>query len=547
MPTLDGDTIAVILDTPTAGHILGAEGRLSIAFAMAGRGGLVCSFLPFAISKNALEWDGGGADWMRLSTDETEQVLRVAMRGIFVGIREFSIGANSHQLTVALVVMMLSLMESICEAGRPASGVATRDDTKQQMLRGLMYALLCTSASGASPALWVFQLTQEHATQKAPRTTGEWNLYAGVLRVLREIHAPPAAREQVLRGACKLLATSLRRYTDPLTAPMRSTVRADEAVGQVEAHRNRDRAWQWSHAVTLFFRACDPAAAHASAEQPEQPEPDLCFFRLPPIDAALRAASAGILASARYERFGAGIGRWDLELVRALRSMEVGNRYDETRVREIGAAYYAERSGVFAEAKRATMTARSVAPLDARVAAVSAFLGVGTVRVPNHSAFAALDHKGMAGDDELSRLKRGVGGWCGCPTRGYERMEVSADDTWRGLLRRAGIVVGPEHVEGLEGLAGLAGLAGPGDVARVAVDRAVVEVAMVSLDEIAARGNLPPVPIARMFATLGLDADDARDVIRLYLREWRDVNAADLRATDLLARASARSEGSEGP
>jgi hypothetical protein len=563
MPTLDGDTIAVILDTPTAGHVLRTEGRLSIAFAMAGRGGLVCSFLPFAISKKALEWEGGGADWMRLSTDETEQVTRVAMRGIFAGIREFSIGAGSHQLTVALVVMMLSLMESICE-GSGSSGVATRDDTKQQMLRGLMYALLCASASGASPALWVFQLTQEHATQKAPRTTGEWNLYAGVLRVLREIHAPPAAREQVLRGACKLLATSLRRYTDPLTEPMRSAVRADEAVGQVEAHRKRDRAWQWSRAVTLFFRACEPV-------RPVPVEPECgfssSFLRLAPIEAALRPVSAGILASARFDRFEVSdIGRRDLELVRALRCVEVGGGYDEARVREIGAEYFAARSGAFAEAKRATMTALSVAPLDERVAVVAAFLGVGTVRVSNYAAFAALDHKRMAGDDELSRTARtrGVeaGIWCGCPTRGYERMGVFADDTWRGLLRRAGIAVGPlgpvgpvDH-EGLEDHAGLED-GRPGDPSgdrsvdrsgdrSGAVARAVAEVGTVSLDEIAARGNLPPGPIARMFATLGLDADDARAVIRLYLREWRDVGVADARATDLLARASARSAGAEG-
>lgn len=149
-------------------------------------------------------------------------------------------------------------------------------------------------------------------------------------------------------------------------------------------------------------------------------------------------------------------------------------------------------------------------------------------------------------------------------------MGVSADDTWRGLLRRAGIAVGPlgplgppgplgpvgpvDH-EGPVGPVGPVDHAGledgrpgdpSGDRSSGAVARAVAEVGTVSLDEIAARGNLPPGPIARMFATLGLDADDARAVIRLYLREWRDVGVADARATDLLARASARSEGAEG-
>ena len=30
-----------------------------------------------------------------------------------------------------------------------------------------------------------------------------------------------------------------------------------------------------------------------------------------------------------------------------------------------------------------------------------------------------------------------------------------------------------------------------------------------------------------MFAALGLDVEDAREVVRICIREWRDVNAAD--------------------
>jgi hypothetical protein len=30
-----------------------------------------------------------------------------------------------------------------------------------------------------------------------------------------------------------------------------------------------------------------------------------------------------------------------------------------------------------------------------------------------------------------------------------------------------------------------------------------------------------------MFATLGLEVEDAREVVRLCVRSWRDVNAAD--------------------
>jgi hypothetical protein len=287
--------------------------------------------------------------------------------------------------------------------------------------------------------------------------------------------------------------------------------------------------------VTLFFRACDPVQSPAHHD----PSFGLCFFRLPPIEAALRPACAGILASARSPRFGGVIGRRDSELVRALRAMAEGCEYDAARVREIGAAYFAARSGVFAEAKRATMTALCSSPLDARVAAVSSFLGVAAVRVPNYAAFEALDLKGMAGDDEMARIKRGVeeGAWCGCPTRGYARMSVPADDTWRGVLLRAGIGVRSVHERAEDAPVDLV----PVDPARVAVERAIAEVSAASLDEISARGNLPAVPIARMFAALGLDAADARAVVRVHLREWRDVNAADMYAADLLARASAGS------
>jgi hypothetical protein len=38
-----------------------------------------------------------------------------------------------------------------------------------------------------------------------------------------------------------------------------------------------------------------------------------------------------------------------------------------------------------------------------------------------------------------------------------------------------------------------------------------------------------------MLATLGLDVEDAREAVRIYLTTWRDVNAADAAAVAYLA------------
>jgi hypothetical protein len=45
--------------------------------------------------------------------------------------------------------------------------------------------------------------------------------------------------------------------------------------------------------------------------------------------------------------------------------------------------------------------------------------------------------------------------------------------------------------------------------------------------------------LARMFATLGLEVEDAREVVRLCVRSWRDVNSADDAALAYLRGKSA--------
>jgi hypothetical protein len=54
-----------------------------------------------------------------------------------------------------------------------------------------------------------------------------------------------------------------------------------------------------------------------------------------------------------------------------------------------------------------------------------------------------------------------------------------------------------------------------------------------TLEGILTRSSLPVTALTRMFATLGLDVQDAREAVRIYLTTWHDVNAASADAAAL--------------
>ncbi len=56
-----------------------------------------------------------------------------------------------------------------------------------------------------------------------------------------------------------------------------------------------------------------------------------------------------------------------------------------------------------------------------------------------------------------------------------------------------------------------------------------------TLAAVVSRSRLPARALGRTFATLGLDVEDAREAVRIYLTIWRDVNAADAAAVAYLA------------
>jgi hypothetical protein len=590
MVQLDGSTVSAIVDSAnTTRHLLNTTDPTALTFAMESRRGPQ-SYLPFAVTPNALAWRGGFADWMNLN-DEAEDTIRIRLRSMLSGIRELGIPVASPRLTVAIMAMLLSLMQSLC--ARMVSSDSA-DDSMQQMLRGLMYMLLRVSSSSTAPAMYVFQLTQPRSELKTPRTLGEWHVYAGVLEVLYRMVVPDDARAEVRSAACKLLAGALRRgYVDPITNPMRDCVKAEAAEAQVAAFARRDVESQWLYACMLVLRLCDTRETH-----PEADEADEFFFELDAISDPARRARIARHMLAEFKELKLRPGS-RMQYTRALERVAAGETLESgsvsvTALRAVSAGYFCSRSGVFAAAKRRVRDAAhavdrhcahdgcprrptcnfsnqpaplycathktegmvgiatngcahaecvrrtdpvptgglycathkdakdaritgALAALDARKVDVARFLRVApeTVVISNIEPFAECVPELMRGDCELSR----PGPWLGRRTRGYESPSVPYFAEWRDILSRAGVSVPPAN--GAGGASGTTPRSDPVVSALRDVD------ALGGFGEIALKARVPSAPIERMFNVLGLDADDARAVLRLSLRGWQDVSAAD--------------------
>ena len=458
--------------------------------------------------------------------------------------------------------MVLSLAKDIALVHTVPSVSADRDDTRQQILRGVVYFALCTAASGKSPVVWNFQLTQPHADLKIPRTPGEWNLYADTLDVLLALAGPgrgPLADAR--RAAWRLIALVLRKAcADPITAPMRKQLTSSRLITLAGKFRERDERIQWARACMLLFRACDPVVA---APWPDDP----VFFELAgptigPIEQT--KICAALLLSAPKSRM--------REYTHALRKAASGQEYDKAKIRGVGARYFVRFSGALADAKRRAIAeadrreevesdrreevesdrreearvSAALEALQARRTLVARFLGVAEESVvpSNWPAFVEGDKAKMRGDEEVSTHK-GPCDWYGRGTRGYTQLDVPAHATWRALLRSAGLD-GLLDVVATAGTAGTAGTNGTAAVATRALERVssaltledVLSSAEVSKGTVASvQSNLA---LSRMFAALGLGVEDAREVVRICIREWRDVNAADAAALVYLrSRAAA--------
>ena len=549
---LEGDTVALALGcTQTVAHFLAGPG--STAFAIGTR-----SCLPLPVTNAALDWLGGSLDWMTATNDEEQQLLRIKLRHQLSVVRGYELDAASPQLTIAIVSMVLSLAKDIASSctgplvsvSDGPQSAASRDDTRQQILRGMVYLALCTAASGKSPALWNFQLTQPHADLKIPQSPGMWNLYADTLDVLLALAGPQSNHpnhDEVRHAACRLIALVLRKVcADPVTEPMRKQLTSARLNTLADSFRERDERVQWARACMLFFRACDsltnPVPVPHTADDPVPDEPT--FFELPSIGQLGKSAqyfkiAESLLGSAPRGRM--------LEYTRALRKVASDETYDKAKIRHVGARYFVRFSGAFAAAKQSAIALAAqgnplaTEALQARRALVARFLGVavGSVVPSNFAAFVSCDEAKMRGDEEIATHNaRRPCDWYGRPTRGYTPLDVPAASTWRALLRAAGVDGAVLNEDGPNGANGANGAGGPTNgasesaVATKALEKVGSALTLADVLSVSDGSKCAVAPgacsaLARMFATLGLEVEDAREVVRLCVRSWRDVNAAD--------------------
>jgi hypothetical protein len=269
----------------------------------------------------------------------------------------------------------------------------------------------------------------------------------------------------------------------------------------------------------LFFRACDSL----TVDVPFPDEPT--FFELPSMGPSVQYSkiAASLLGSAPRGRM--------IEYTRALRKVASGETYDKAKIRHVGARYFVRFSGAFVDAKQSAIALAKEA-LQARRALVARFLGVDVESVvpSNFAAFVSCDEAKMRGDEEIATHKS-VCDWYGRPTRGYTPLDVPTASTWRALLRAAGVDGVGADVE--RNGADSAHSTSENAVATRALEKVA---SALTLDDVlsltdgskcALASAQSKLALARMFATLGLEVEDAREVVRLCVRSWRDVNAAD--------------------
>jgi hypothetical protein len=400
------------------------------------------TYIPFPISTEAIAWAGGSRDWMNVANETTEQILRIKFRGMMSSIRGIPIDAQSRELSVALVAMTLSLAQSI---PRP-SAVCSRDDTTQMMRRGLLHLLFCYAAAGKKPAFWVFQLTQPHSSLEIPATPGEWVLYAGVLEALMDLVVAEQPRSEVRHSACALLVKALRRgFVDPITKPLRDTVRVAQTERAAAYFRERDEAAQWARACMLFFRAVERKAGGQMEDNGANGPNDDWAFVEAPVSCATVDVAHRLLERCPVPKSRMRVYRRALE---QLKKQGLAGLDAETNdaVKAVGAIYFARYSCAFAEAKKSVIertrlaglrgptvpTFQGLLPpvgpngggalnglpstagptglglLDERRAEVEKFLGV-PVEIPNYATFAKGIAEGdtslMKGDEEIERSK----------------------------------------------------------------------------------------------------------------------------------------------
>jgi hypothetical protein len=384
------------------------------------------------------------------------------------------------------------------------------------------------AAAGATPASFVFQLTQPHANVTLPSTPGEWTLYGWLPRLFEYT----AMKQCTVTAQTRLLVVrALRKnLVDPLTEPLRKEVAAMKKSDAMDAQKARDADLQWKAAAMELFARFDPATAPESR----------------PISVEAAAAVAQRLLA-----HVPGVGETNMTrlFVRTLKMIYKRDEFDAedwAYVRDYTAQVHNKRSGCFREIKQEAIRSKDPkAVLEAGVRKVASTLKIdpSKVAVQNRKSFElqedAINEEArmrMKGDGEVARAP-----WCSRKALDIDD-ELTCKQLLPGLL---GDVVAVQKEEQMqvtipeEMTGALAVLTELKSKRKQPALQLAKQLPSITAIEVLERSQLPMGPFVSLLLSAGCSASNMRDmlaaILEVLLVNWQDVVASEQKAVAIFA------------
>jgi hypothetical protein len=533
--TFDPSTMACLLEGTGAGeadnHLLATKGT-PVAFRLQQRSS--CLVVP--CRNDAREWDGGNVDFMNRTNEPTIAKFRILFRAHLsnLRLRDCPIDVRSKELSLASVIMMMSLMESVRSRMDHVPTEADRNTTTCEMMRGLMDIAMTFASAGTTPASFVFQLTQSHANVALPSTPGEWTLYAWLPRLFKHT----AMKQTTVTAQTRLLVVrALRKMiVDPLTEPLRKEVSAIKKTNAVDAQRARDTDLQWKAAAMELFRQFDPVSSLADGPISVESAAAIALRLLAHVPAAGKTNSTRLF-------------------VRTLKIISVQEELDAddwAYIRDYSAQVHNKRSGCFRETKRAALQSQDPKTvIETGVQNVASFLNIdpSKIFVQNRESFDVQEadvneeaRMRMKGDGEIARAP-----WCSRKALDIDE-GLTREELLGGLLvdftpSQANVVSLPKKEE----LVQLTTSASEAQKALAALNSTRKEPAVklaetlseITVAEVLTRSKLPVGPLISLLLSAGCTPENMRDTVAAILDSllvnWQDVVESEQKAVALFA------------
>ena len=537
--SFDPSTMACLLEGTGAGeadnHLLATKGT-PVAFRLQQR----TSCLVVPCRNDAREWNGEPIDFMNRTNEPTIAKFRILFRAHLsnLRLRDCPIDVRSKELSLASVIMMMSLMESVRSRMDHVPTEADRDTTTCEMMRGLMDIAMTFASAGTTPASFVFQLTQPHANVALPSTPGEWTLYAWLPRLFKHT----AMKQTTVTAQTRLLVVrALRKMiVDPLTEPLRKEVSAIKKSDAVDAQRARDIDLQWKAAAMELFRQFDPVSSLADGPISVESAAAIALRLLAHVPAAGKTNSTRLF----------------VRTLKIISGQEELDADDWAYIRDYSAKVHNKRSGCFIETKRAALQSRDPkAVIEAGVQNVASILKIdkSKILVQNRKSFEVQEadvneeaRMRMKGDGELARAP-----WCSRKVLDIDE-ELTCEQLLGGLLvggaaPQDNSVETPDKDQGQVQLTTSAHPPTGAFHALTALSSTRKEPALelagqlhsITAMEALARSKLPIGPLLSLLLSAGCSPSNMRDTIAAILEElllgWQDVVASEQKAVALFA------------